>query len=137
MQLFLNSSGQNAACKNGDDKGLTDDGLCERLVLQGREAEIADLDGSRRAGDEDVVALEVAVDDGRRPRVQEVEAFDDLSAPRLEHALVDLLEAPQVGLERAGSHHLRDEHDALFRPKSWLVLVTSHDNVAKLKVEKC
>ena len=47
----------------------TDDALGERLVLERRQAEVADLDGAGGAGDEDVVALEVAVDDGRRARV--------------------------------------------------------------------
>ena len=46
-----------------------DDALGERLVLERRQAEVADLHGAGGAGDEDVVALEVAVDDGRRARV--------------------------------------------------------------------
>ncbi len=50
-------------------KVLTYDGLCERLVLQGGKAEVADLDGAGGACDEDVVALQVAVDDRRGPRV--------------------------------------------------------------------
>ena len=118
-------------------KTLTNDGLREWLVLQGSKAEITDLDRSSGPGDEDVVALEVAVNDWRWPRVQEVEPFYDLPTPGFQDSLIDLLEPSQVRLQRAWGHHLRDEHDALFRPKSWLVLVTSHDNVAKLKVEKC
>ena len=47
----------------------TDDALGERLVLERRQAEVADLHGAGGAGDEDVVTLEVAVDDGRRARV--------------------------------------------------------------------
>ena len=56
------------------------------------------------------------MDDRRRSRVQEVEAFDDLPAPGLQDSLVDLLEPPQVGLQGAGRHQLRHEDDALLRP---------------------
>jgi hypothetical protein len=48
--------------------------------------------------------------------VQEVEPLDNLAAPRLEDALVDLLEPAQVRLERAGRHQLRHQDDALLRP---------------------
>jgi hypothetical protein len=92
-------------------KVLTYDGLCERLVLQGGEAEVADLDGAGGACDEDVVALQVAVDDRRGSRVQEVETFDDLPTPGLQDSLVDLLESPKVGFQGAGSHQLGDQND--------------------------
>lgn len=36
------------------------------------------------------------MDDGRRSRMEEVEAFKDLTAPRLEHLQIDLLKAAQV-----------------------------------------
>ena len=36
------------------------------------------------------------MDDGRRPRVQEVEAFENLSTPRREYFQVDLFETPQI-----------------------------------------
>lgn len=49
--------------------------------LEGGQTQISDLDRSGRAGDEDVVALEVPVDDGRRPGVQKMKALQDLSAP--------------------------------------------------------
>ena len=39
---------------------------------EGGESQVADLDRTRGAGDEDVVALEVPVDDGRGTRVEEV-----------------------------------------------------------------
>jgi hypothetical protein len=43
-----------------------------------------------------ITYFQIAMDDGRRPRVQEVEAFEDLSTPRLEYFEVDLLETPQI-----------------------------------------
>ena len=61
---------------------LTYDRLCERLVFESGQSEVPDFDGPGWSGDEDVVALQVAVDDGRGPRVQEVKALDDLAAPR-------------------------------------------------------
>ena len=45
--------------------------------------------------------------------MQEVQPLDDLSAPGLEHPLVDFLEALQVGLEGAGGHELGDQYDVL------------------------
>lgn len=74
----------------------TDDALGERAVLERRQAQVADLHRAGDARDEDVVALEVAVDDRRVARVQEVQALEDLPAPRLQHLQLDLLEAPQV-----------------------------------------
>ena len=92
-----------------------DDGLGERLVPEGGEAQVADLDRARGACDEDVVALEVPVDDGRGARVEEVEPLEDLPAPRVEHAPVDPAEAPQVLPQRAGRHELADEDKVLLR----------------------
>ena len=78
------------------DAVLTNDALSEGGTLERGEAKVSDLDGASRAGDEDVVALEVAVDDGRGTRVQEVEALQDLTAPALQQLQLHLLEALQV-----------------------------------------
>jgi len=51
---------------------------------QRRQAEVADLDDALAAVDEDVVALEVAVDDRRGVAVQVDEAAEDLPGPALE-----------------------------------------------------
>ena len=40
--------------------------------------------------------FQVAMDDRWRARVEKVEAFEDLTAPRLQHLQIDLLESPQV-----------------------------------------
>lgn len=51
---------------------------------QRREAEVADLDDALAAVDEDVVALEVAVDDRRGVAVQVDEAAENLPGPALQ-----------------------------------------------------
>lgn len=85
-------------CKKGHLKGLeeatlgrclhlfplTDDTFSKRGTFKSGESQISDLDGAGGARDEDVVTLQVSVDDGRRPRVQEVKPFQDLSTPTLE-----------------------------------------------------
>ena len=49
--------------------------------LESGEAQVTNLDQSRRPVDEDVVTLEVSVDDGRSPGVEEVESAEDLPTP--------------------------------------------------------
>jgi hypothetical protein len=50
---------------------LTDDALGEWLVLEGGEAEVANLDAAGGPSDEDVVTLQVPVDHWRHPGVKE------------------------------------------------------------------
>ena len=66
------------------------------LVLERGEPQVADLDAAGGAGDEDVVALEVAVDDGRGAGVQEVEALEDLVAPPPQHLQVNFAQSSKV-----------------------------------------
>ena len=74
----------------------TYDALGEGGPLERGQAQVPDLHGARGAGDEDVVTLQVPVDDGRGPGVQEVEAFKDLTAPRPQNLDLHHLEALQV-----------------------------------------
>ena len=73
------------------------------------EAEVADLDLPLVAVDEDVVALEVAVDGGRRVCVEVGEPVEDLCAPapHRRHAHPPVL--LPVLTERAGDEELDDE----------------------------
>jgi hypothetical protein len=45
------------------------------------------------------------VDDGRRPRVQEEETFQDLAAPRVENATVDAAEPEKIIKFASTVHH--------------------------------
>ena len=91
-----------------------DDTADARVRLERSQAQIADLDDAGRAGNEDVIALEIAVDDGRLARVQEVEAVQQLPRPlfqQLERHLLELLDVPtrhdisrQVDYACAGAH---------------------------------
>lgn len=74
----------------------TYDTLGEGGPLQRGQAQVADFHGARGPRDEDVVTLQVPVDDGRRSGVQEVEAFEDLTAPRAQHLDLHHLKALQV-----------------------------------------
>ena len=81
----------------------------------GGEAEVADLELARVGDDEDVVAVDVAVDDGRLLPVEEGEALEHLAEPALddppaEHGdgLDELHERSVVVVV----HQLRDEDDA-------------------------
>ena len=56
---------------------------------QGCQTQVADLDDTFRAIDEDVVTLEVAVDDGRVVAVQIYQAAQNLPCPPLQHLVVD------------------------------------------------
>lgn len=49
--------------------GLTDDALGEGGALERGQAQVPDLDGASRAGDKDVVTLEISVKDGGYPGV--------------------------------------------------------------------
>ena len=60
---------------------LTDDTLGEGGPLESSKSKVTNLHRARGTSDEDVVTLEVPVDDGGGPGVQEVETLQDLSAP--------------------------------------------------------
>lgn len=66
--------------------------------LQRGQTQVPDLHWARGPGDEDVVALQVPVDDGRRSGVQEVKAFEDLSAPGTQNLDFHDLETLQVAV---------------------------------------
>ena len=59
--------------------------LCEGFVFERCEAQIANLDRASRARDEYIVALQIAMDDRRIPRVQVVETLQNLTAPRFQN----------------------------------------------------
>lgn len=50
-------------------EGRTDDALGEGGALERGQAQVPDLNGARRAGDKDVVTLEISVQDGGYPGV--------------------------------------------------------------------
>jgi len=75
----------------------------------GGEAQVADLDAALVPVDEDVVALEVAVDDRRVEAVEVGEAPQDLARPGADGAEADARVAAAVGAERAGGEELGDE----------------------------
>lgn len=62
----------------------TYDTLGEWCALERGQAQVPNLDRSRRTCDKNVVALQVPVDDGGGPSVQEVKALEDLPAPAAE-----------------------------------------------------
>lgn len=53
------------------------------MCLERSEAQVANLDHSGRASDENVVALEIAMNDRRFAGVQKVKAVEQLSGPFL------------------------------------------------------
>lgn len=65
----------------GPNVFLTYDTFGEGGPLQRGQSQVSDLHRARGTRDEDVVALQVPVDDGWGPGVQEVETFKDLPAP--------------------------------------------------------
>ena len=75
----------------------------------GGEAEVADLDLPLAAVNEDVVALEVAVDDAARVEVRE--ALEDLAAPAPDRGGAGPRVSPAVLPQRAGGEELGDEVD--------------------------
>ena len=68
--------------------------------LESSQSQVTNLHRARGPSDEDVVTLEVPVDDGGGPGVQEVEALQDLSAPAPQHLGLHHLETLQVAEER-------------------------------------
>lgn len=75
---------------------LTNDTFSKRGTFESGQPQISNLDRAGRASDEDVVALQVPVDDGRSACVQEVKPFEDLTAPALQQFQFHLLEPLQV-----------------------------------------
>lgn len=65
--------------------------------------------------------------------MQEVQALEDLTTPRLEHLHVDLLESAQICLECARCHELRDKHEELSLRCVHLPVVEEAHNVGVLK----
>ena len=78
-----------------------------------REPQVADFHHPLGPVDEHVVALQVAVDDGRRVAVEVDEAAQDLPRPPFEHFDVDVLVPLAVLAQRAAGEQLRDEVDGL------------------------
>ena len=74
---------------------LTNNSLDVR-AFQSSQSQISNLDQSRRAVDEDVVTLEISVDDGLTPSVQEVETAQDLTTPATNHLGLDGLQTTHV-----------------------------------------
>lgn len=68
----------------------------KRCSFKGGQTQVANLHGAGGPGDEDVVTLEVAVDDGGRPRMQEQQALQDLPAPAPQYLGLHHLEPLQV-----------------------------------------
>lgn len=76
--------------------GSTDDALGEGRPHERGQPQVADLHGAGGAGDKDVVALEVAVHDGRGAGVQKLQPLQDLSAPAAQHFGFHYFKALQV-----------------------------------------
>ncbi len=74
---------------------LTYDSLDVR-PLEGGQPQVSDLDQASCPVDEDVVALEITMDDGRGPGVEEVQALEDLPTPVANHLGLDGLQPPHV-----------------------------------------
>ena len=60
--------------------------------------------------------MHTPVDDGRAPRVQEVQSLEDLPAPGLDDLGVEGLEPSDVLFEGAGGHELGDDDDRTLGP---------------------
>ena len=80
---------------------LTNDSLDIRS-FQRCKAQVADLNKTCGAVDEDVVTLEISMDDGGCAGVEEVEASQDLPTPAADHFMLDCFQAAHVaeGWER-------------------------------------
>jgi len=74
----------------------TYDRFSKRSIFQRSQSEIADFDSPRGASNENIVALEISMDDGRRPRVEEHQTFQNLPTPRLENLRIYLFESLQI-----------------------------------------
>lgn len=81
----------------------TYDALGKRGSLQRGQPQVPYLHRARGPCDEDVVAFQVSVNDGWRSGVQEVKAFQDLSAPWAQNFDFHHLESLQVA---AGQRNL-------------------------------
>lgn len=82
--------------RSSHELGPTYDTLGKGGSLEGGQAQVANLDRARGARDEDVVTLEVAVDDGGRASVQEMQTLEDLPAPALQHLQLHLFKPLQI-----------------------------------------
>lgn len=90
----------------------TNDTLGKGGPLQRGQTQVADLYRACGPRDEDVVTLQVPVDDGRRSGVQEVEAFEDLTAPRAQHLDLHHLEALQVAAWQREEKKMKRKRDS-------------------------
>lgn len=82
------------ACGGLQDR--TYDTLGKRSPFESGEAQVSNLDRSSGAGNEDVVTFEVAVDDGRRPGMKEVQPLQNLSAPTAQDFDLHLFKPLQI-----------------------------------------
>lgn len=114
------------------DGELTNDTFGKGGPLEGGQAQVSDLDGAGGAGDEDVVALEVSVDDGWGSRVKEVEAFENLPAPTSQDLRLHHLEAFQVPAGGATEHSGKRRHFQASAVAFWVVLVPSLKNISDI-----
>lgn len=84
--------------------GLTYHTLGKGCSLEGGQAQVANLHRPCGSGDKDVVALEVPMDDGGRPGVQEQQALQDLPAPAAQDLGLHHLEPLQVPAGGGAAH---------------------------------
>lgn len=96
------------------------------------QAEVANADLSRVRVDKDVVTLEVAMDDGMRLLLMQVDqTLKNLLAPAFDDLQSRAHDALDVLLERATGDHLSDEDDLLL-----FVVVPCRDEVNDVRVVK-
>lgn len=82
--------------KKLDNNGLTNHTLSKGGSFERSQTQIPDLDAARGARDEDVITLQVPVDDGRSARVQEMQTFENLTAPAAQNFRFHHLKAFQI-----------------------------------------
>ena len=90
--------------------------LGKRGSLQRGETQVTNLDRASRTSDKDVVTLEVTVDYRGRPRVEEVEALQDLPAPAAQDFDLHLLEPFQVSEKYLPLL-------SIYRPPKWTITI--------------
>lgn len=90
--------------------------LGKRGSLQRGETQVTNLDRASRTSDKDVVTLEVTVDYRGRPRVEEVEALQDLPAPAAQDFDLHLLEPFQVSGKYLPLL-------SIYRPPKWTITI--------------
>jgi len=83
------------------------------VSVHGRQAEVADSQVAGRPVYENILALQVAVDNGRLLRVQVREAVQDLDGPPLRDLPSDNLDLRDEALQRPGRQNLGNEVDFL------------------------